>query len=45
MAALAATGQQVAALRVFGEIRHRLDRTFGIRPGQQLVAARMQIRR
>jgi DNA-binding SARP family transcriptional activator/DNA-binding XRE family transcriptional regulator len=45
MAALATTGQQVAALRVFDEIRHRLDRTLGIRPGPQLVAARMRIRR
>jgi DNA-binding SARP family transcriptional activator/DNA-binding XRE family transcriptional regulator len=45
MAALATTGQQAAALRVFSEIRHRLDRTFGIRPGPQLVAARMQIDR
>jgi DNA-binding SARP family transcriptional activator/DNA-binding XRE family transcriptional regulator len=45
IAALAATGQQVAALRVFGEIRHRLGRTFGIRPGPQLAAASLQIRR
>ncbi len=44
MAALVATGQQVAALRVFGELRRRLDRTFGICPGPQLVAAHMQIR-
>jgi DNA-binding SARP family transcriptional activator/DNA-binding XRE family transcriptional regulator len=45
MAALATTGQQSAALRVFSEITHRLDRTFGIRPGPQLVAARMEIGR
>jgi DNA-binding SARP family transcriptional activator len=45
MAALATTGQQAAALRVFSEIRHRLDRTFGLRPGPQLAAARMQIGR
>ena len=32
MTALAATGQQAAAVMLFGELRHRLDRELGLRP-------------
>ena len=45
MTALAATGQQAAAVMLFGELRHRLDRELGIRPGPQLAAAHVRIMR
>jgi DNA-binding SARP family transcriptional activator len=45
MTGLAATGQQAAAVMLFGELRHRLDRELGIRPGAQLAAAHVRILR
>jgi len=45
MTALAATGQQAAALQLFGEIRCRLDRELGIRPCPMLVATHVRILR
>lgn len=43
MMALAATGQQAAALGVFGQLRHRLDRELGIRPSPQVAAIHLRI--
>jgi DNA-binding SARP family transcriptional activator len=45
MTALAATGQQAAALRLFGELRHRLDTELGVRPGRQVTAAHLHVLR
>jgi DNA-binding SARP family transcriptional activator len=45
MTALAATGQQAAAIGVFSELRRRLDRELGIRPGPQVAAAHLRILR
>jgi DNA-binding SARP family transcriptional activator/tetratricopeptide (TPR) repeat protein len=45
MVALAAAGQQAAALRVFDDIRHRLDAHLGIRPGVELHDAQVRILR
>jgi DNA-binding SARP family transcriptional activator/tetratricopeptide (TPR) repeat protein/DNA-binding XRE family transcriptional regulator len=45
MLALAATGQQAAALRLFDDIRHRLDAHLGIRPGRELQDAHLRILR
>ena len=45
MTALAATGQQAAAVMLFGELMHRLDRELGIRPGPQLAATHVRIMR
>lgn len=43
MIALAGSGQQAAALGVFDQIRRRLDRELGLRPGPELTAAQAQI--
>jgi DNA-binding SARP family transcriptional activator len=45
MAALAATGQQAAALRVFEQVRTRLDHELGVSPGPELADAHLQIMR
>ncbi len=45
MLALAAGGQQAAALHVFDEIRHRLDDELGIEPGPELKAAQLRVLR
>ena len=43
MIALAATGQQGAALQVFGDVRDRLDDELGVRPGAGLVDAHLRV--
>jgi DNA-binding SARP family transcriptional activator/transcriptional regulator with XRE-family HTH domain len=45
MTALAATGQQAAALKVFEEIRLRLDQELGIRPDRELTKAHVRVLR
>jgi DNA-binding SARP family transcriptional activator/tetratricopeptide (TPR) repeat protein/DNA-binding XRE family transcriptional regulator len=45
MTALAATGQQAAALAVYADIRLRLDQDLGIRPGPELAAAQLRVLR
>jgi DNA-binding SARP family transcriptional activator len=45
MLALAATGQQAAALEVFTSLRHRLDQELGIDPGANARQAQAQILR
>jgi DNA-binding SARP family transcriptional activator/tetratricopeptide (TPR) repeat protein len=45
MIALAATGQQAEALRVFGELRVRLDSELGLRPGAELASAHLRVLR
>lgn len=45
MVALAATGQQAAALQVFEELRSRLDTEFGILPSPVLVRAHAAVLR
>jgi hypothetical protein len=45
MIALAAGGQQAAAVHLFARLRHRLDTELGIRPGAQLAAAHLRVLR
>ena len=45
MVALAATGQQAAALGVYSDLRQRLDRELGIRPGRELTDAHLLVLR
>jgi DNA-binding SARP family transcriptional activator/DNA-binding XRE family transcriptional regulator len=45
MIALAATGQQAEALRIFGDLRQRLDEELGICPGEQLAQVHLQVLR
>jgi DNA-binding SARP family transcriptional activator/tetratricopeptide (TPR) repeat protein len=45
MLALADSGQQAAALRLFVELRGRLDDELGVRPGTELTAAHLLILR
>jgi DNA-binding SARP family transcriptional activator/tetratricopeptide (TPR) repeat protein len=45
MIALAATGQQAAALRVYEDLRRRLDDELGMRPGQELADAHLAVLR
>ena len=45
MIALAATGQRAEALRVFGELRVRLDHELGVRPGPELTGAHLRVLR
>jgi DNA-binding SARP family transcriptional activator/transcriptional regulator with XRE-family HTH domain len=45
MTALAVTGQQAAAVRLFGQLRCRLDSELGVRPGPQVAAAYVRILR
>ena len=43
MIALAASGQQVAALTIYDEVRQRLDDQLGVRPGAELAQAHAQV--
>lgn len=43
--ALAATGQQAAALHAYAGIRERLDRQLGVRPGRELTDAHLRVLR
>jgi DNA-binding SARP family transcriptional activator/transcriptional regulator with XRE-family HTH domain len=43
--ALAGSGQQAAALRVYDEVRTRLDRELGLRPSEELANAYVQVLR
>ncbi|WP_165436385.1 BTAD domain-containing putative transcriptional regulator [Amycolatopsis suaedae] len=43
MLALAGSGQQATALRLFGELRSRLSDELGIAPGQEVRSAHLQI--
>jgi DNA-binding SARP family transcriptional activator/Flp pilus assembly protein TadD/DNA-binding XRE family transcriptional regulator len=43
MIALAASGQQVAALTIYDEVRQRLDDQLGVRPGAELAEAHAQV--
>lgn len=43
MVALAATGQQAAALQVFADLRHRLDADLGIPPSPVLADAHVRV--
>jgi DNA-binding SARP family transcriptional activator len=45
MIALAATGQQAAALRVYDGIRDRLDHQLGVRPSRELADAHLRVLR
>lgn len=45
MHALAASGQQAAALQVFDDLRRRLDRQLGIRPGREIVEMHLRVLR
>jgi DNA-binding SARP family transcriptional activator/Tfp pilus assembly protein PilF/DNA-binding XRE family transcriptional regulator len=45
MVALAGTGQQAAALRVFEDLRRRLDDQLGVRPGPEVAEAHVRILR
>ncbi|MGD0557052.1 MAG: BTAD domain-containing putative transcriptional regulator [Streptosporangiaceae bacterium] len=45
MIALAGAGQQAAAVRVYEELRGRLDREFAIYPSQELVEAHLRVLR
>jgi tetratricopeptide (TPR) repeat protein/DNA-binding XRE family transcriptional regulator len=45
LVALAASGQQAAALQVFQELRHRLDDQLGVSPGPELAAAHLRVLR
>jgi DNA-binding SARP family transcriptional activator/transcriptional regulator with XRE-family HTH domain len=45
MTALAQSGQQAAALEVFGEIRRRLDEQLGVAPAAELTAAHLRVLR
>jgi DNA-binding SARP family transcriptional activator len=45
MSALAAAGQQAAALRVYADLRLRLDQELGVRPGRELAEAHLRVLR
>lgn len=45
MIALAGAGQQAAAVRVYEELRHRLDHEFAIYPSEELVEAHLRVLR
>ena len=45
MIALLVTGQQAAALRVYEDLRHRLDEELGVSPGPELAAAHLRVLR
>jgi DNA-binding SARP family transcriptional activator len=45
MTALAATGEQAAAVEVFWQLRGRLDSELGIRPGPQIAAVHLRVLR
>jgi DNA-binding SARP family transcriptional activator len=45
MIALLALGQQAAGLRVYEDLRRRLDEELGVRPGPELAGAHMRVLR
>lgn len=45
MTALAATGQQAAALRIYHDLLRRLDDELGVRPGREVAEAHLKILR
>jgi DNA-binding SARP family transcriptional activator/tetratricopeptide (TPR) repeat protein/DNA-binding XRE family transcriptional regulator len=45
MVALAGDGQQAAALRLYGTMRHLLDEQLGVTPGAELQAAHLRVLR
>jgi hypothetical protein len=45
MIALAATGQQAAALQVYDSLLHRLDDELGVRPGREVAEAHLKVLR
>ncbi len=45
MTALAASGQQAAAMRVYEQLRRRLDHELGLRPGAELADSFMRVLR
>ncbi|MBO0802383.1 MAG: helix-turn-helix domain-containing protein [Nocardiopsaceae bacterium] len=45
MAVLAGSGDQAAAIRVYEDLRTRLDRELGLYPGQQLVETHLRVLR
>lgn len=45
MIALAGSGQQAAAIRVYEDLRARLDRELGLYPGEELVEAHVRVLR
>jgi DNA-binding SARP family transcriptional activator/DNA-binding XRE family transcriptional regulator len=45
MVALAATGRQAAALRIYQDLAERLGNDLGVRPGPELSAAHLQVLR
>ena len=45
MFALAGTGQQAAAIRVYEDLRARLDRELGLYPGEELTEAHVRVLR
>jgi len=45
MIALAGSGQQAAAIRIYEDLRSRLDRELGLYPGGELVAAHLRVLR
>ncbi len=45
MIALAGSGQQAAAIRVYEELRSRLDRELGLYPGEELAEAYVRVLR
>jgi DNA-binding SARP family transcriptional activator/transcriptional regulator with XRE-family HTH domain len=45
MIALAGSGQQVAAIRVYEQVRSRLDRELGLYPAEELAEAHMRVLR
>jgi DNA-binding SARP family transcriptional activator len=45
MIALAGSGQQAAAIRVYEDLRSRLDRELGIYPGEELAEAHLRVLR
>jgi len=45
MIALAGSGQQAAAIRIYEDLRSRLDRELGLYPGEELVEAHVRVLR
>jgi DNA-binding SARP family transcriptional activator/DNA-binding XRE family transcriptional regulator len=45
MIALAGSGQQAAAIRIYEDMRSRLDRELGLYPGEELVEAHLRVLR
>jgi DNA-binding SARP family transcriptional activator/DNA-binding XRE family transcriptional regulator len=43
MIALSALGQQAAGLRIYEDLRRRLDEELGVRPGPELAAAQLSV--